>query len=278
MRVEISIVIPAYNEANRLPGYLNAIRCHYSKSPIAGYEVIVVDDGSNDGTGGAVRIAAAEWPELVLIEHTMNRGKGAAVRTGMLAARGEMVLFADADGATPIEEERKFRAAISAGADLAIGSRRGGLGAPPIHRPWFRYLTGLAFSGLARKYIRLPLADPQCGFKMFDRSKVSPLFAPCRENGYLFDLYILGMAIRTGCRIKEIPVIWREIPGSKIDFKRDLWRMLLGLVRIRKSLRHIELQGRSAAAIPTSEEKPEPELPGEKVQQICECECALIYR
>ncbi|SIO56353.1 dolichyl-phosphate beta-glucosyltransferase [Singulisphaera sp. GP187] len=268
MEVELSIVIPAYNEARRIPRYLEAIRCHYASLSLGRYEAIVVDDGSRDGTGDVVRRAAADWPQLVLIEHPTNRGKGAAVRTGMLAARGALVLFADADGATPICEERKLRGAISAGADVAVGSRRGNPDRPEANRPWYRELAGRTFSKLARSYLTLSIADPQCGFKMFGRDLVSPLFGPCREDGYLFDLFVLGAATRMGCRIDEVPVTWVEIPGSKVNLLRDSWRMLTGLERIRKSLQRAAFPARPVVAVPSNESSrgidknvPNPEAP-----------------
>ncbi|AGA28032.1 dolichyl-phosphate beta-glucosyltransferase [Singulisphaera acidiphila] len=253
MEVELSIVIPAYNEARRIPRYLEAIRRHYASLSFERYEAIIVDDGSCDRTSDIVRQAAADWPQLVLIEHAANRGKGAAVRTGMLAARGTMVLFADADGATPICEEQKLREAIAAGADVAIGSRRGGPSGPEANRPWYRELAGRTFSKLARSYLTLSVADPQCGFKMFRQDTISPLFGPCHEEGYLFDLFVLGAATRIGCRIDEVPVTWVEIPGSKVNLLRDSWRMLTGLERIRKSLRRTALPSRLIVAVPSSE-------------------------
>ncbi len=236
MEVALSVVIPAYNEAGRLPRYLDAIRGYYSVLAFEGYEAIVVDDGSRDGTGDFVRRAAADWPQLALIEHPTNRGKGAAVRTGMLAARGRAILFADADGATPIGEEEKLREAISAGADVAIGVRgRGSADGPKAYRPWHRDFAGRVFSGIARRYLALPVADTQCGFKMFARGVVPSLFEPCHESGYLFDLYVLKAADRLGYRIVEIPVAWEEIRGSKVQLLRDSWRMLIGLERIRRN-------------------------------------------
>ncbi len=240
MQAELSIVIPAYNEAGRLPRYLDAIRRHFDALGSEDYEVIVVDDGSRDGTPGVVRRLAAGWPQLALIEQASNRGKGAAVRAGMLAARGEVVLFADADGATPIGEERALREAIRAGADVAVGSRRGGPCGPRADRPWCRDLAGRGFSRVARVYLGLQVADTQCGFKMFCRDLIPALFGPCREEGYLFDLYVLGAAARMGCHLAEVPVEWKEMPGSKVRLVRDSWRMLTGLGRIRRSLRMVD--------------------------------------
>ena len=242
MGTELSIVIPAYNEAKRLPAYLESIRLHFTAVPVDGYEAIVVDDGSSDGTAELIRKLEHGWPELRLIEHATNYGKGAAVRTGMLAAIGDMVVFTDADGATPIGEEQKLRAALSTGADVAIGSRHGGkdnTDGLKAARPWHRGCAGRVFATLARNYLGLDIADTQCGFKMFRREQVAELFGPCQEVGYIFDLYILGAAVRAGCRVDEIPITWREIPGSKVHLIRDSWRMLSGLKRVRRSLRRL---------------------------------------
>jgi dolichyl-phosphate beta-glucosyltransferase len=234
MSIELSVVIPAYNEAVRLPPFLAAVRTYLATSGVADSEVIVVDDGSRDGLSDRIIGLSSEWPCLSLICHPTNLGKGAAVRTGMLAARGRLVLFADADGATPIEEERKLRATIEAGADLAVGSRL--LGGLEVERPWHRKLIGRLFAGLVHALLPVPVRDTQCGFKMFRRELVPSLFAPCSESGYLFDLYILASAVRLGYRIAEVPIRWVDIPGSKVRLFCDPWWMLLGSLRLRRSL------------------------------------------
>jgi dolichyl-phosphate beta-glucosyltransferase len=133
-----SLIIPAYNEAQRLPSHLSSVRSYLRAEFSDNYEVIVVDDGSADGTENVLREMAPNWQELVVLRHSENRGKGAAVRTGMLAARGGLLLFADADGAAPIQEERRLRAAIEAGADMAVGSRL--VDGAKVTRSWTRTL------------------------------------------------------------------------------------------------------------------------------------------
>ena len=123
MNITLSVIIPAYNEAQRLPPYLESVRSYLDRHYAAGYEVIVVDDGSRDGLSDALARLAAHWPELVAMRHPENRGKGVAVRTGILAAAGKRLLFADADGATPIDQETRLSQAVAAGAALAVGSR-----------------------------------------------------------------------------------------------------------------------------------------------------------
>lgn len=237
MSTVLSVVIPAYNEAGRLPRYLDAIRGYFDQSGLADYEVIVVDDGSRDRTAGEVRRRSLCWPQLRLIRHPANRGKGAAVRTGMLAATGLFLLFADADGATPIEEEARFREAIDGGgADVVVGSRRTAMS----RRAWHRKLFGRAFSQAVRMVLPMPACDTQCGFKMFRRGPGIDLFSRCREDAYLFDLEVLAMAARRGYRVAELDIRWDEIPGSKVRLIRDSCRMLAGLPRVRRSVRTAE--------------------------------------
>jgi len=234
--VNISIVIPAYNESERLPPYLRAIRGYFAEADPETYEVIVVDDGSRDRMADALGRSFADWHRLTVLRYPSNRGKGAAVREGVLAARGGLVLFADADGATPIEEEGKLRAAIAGGADLAVGSRLVRAPGVPRHRRWHRGLGGLLFARLARSLLPLPVYDTQCGFKMFRRDAAARLFGACREDGYLFDLHVLGLAQRLGYRTAEVPVHWADVPGSRIRLVRDSWRMIAGLPRLRRSI------------------------------------------
>jgi dolichyl-phosphate beta-glucosyltransferase len=235
MSIELSLVIPALNEAGRLPAYLDAI-AEYLPSAIRGrYEVLVVDDGSCDGTDRLVMRRAEIWPELALLRHPVNRGKGAAVRTGMLASRGRVVLFADADGACPIGEEALLRAAIENGADLAVGSRTMAL-ASECDRPPHRRLVAAAFTTLRQTLLPLPVQDTQCGFKMFRGDVGRRLFESVVESGYLFDLEILVLAARCGHRIDEVPVRWTEQPGSKVSLVRDSWRMIRGLLRLRRAV------------------------------------------
>jgi len=236
MTTSLSVIIPAYNEARRLPPYLDAIRAYLGRAGCGDHEVLVIDDGSRDDTAAEVKRRAADWPQLALLRHPENRGKGAAVRTGMLAASGQLLLFADADGATPIDEEARLRHAIEQdGADLAIGSRR----TRRCCRAWHRGLCGQLFSLAVNLLLPISLRDTQCGFKMFRREAAVGLFARCPEDGYLFDLYILAMAERQGYRIAEVSIRWSEVAGSKVRLVRDSWRMLAGLLRLRRAIRDL---------------------------------------
>lgn len=241
MSLRFSLVIPAYNEAVRLPPYLTSIREYFGKMFGDCYEVIVVDDGSRDGLADTLRRLAADWPQLSILSFPRNRGKGSAVHAGVLAARGELILFADADGATPIAEERKLRQAIEQRSDVAIGSR---LLSPAtgVERLWHRGLCGRLFAWLVRRLFGLSLRDTQCGFKMFRREKGQFLLRLCRERGYLIDLELLVYAQRLGFRIAEVSVSWMDVPGSKVRLLRDGLKMLQGLWRLRCSAQ--SLQGR----------------------------------
>lgn len=232
-----SLVLPAYNEAARLPPYLDSIRPYLQGRYSGDYEVIVVDDGSRDGLGEVVDRLATNWPQLRCVRHLKNRGKGAAVRTGMFAARGEIVLFADADGATPIEEEARLAAAIRDGADVAAGSRL--LDDPSVLRTRnrMRGLAGRLFASFARRLLGLTVRDTQCGFKMFRAEAARRLFALSQESGYLFDLEILALAERLGYRTEEVPIRWHEVAGGHLSLVGDLPAILLGLWRLRRRLR-----------------------------------------
>jgi dolichyl-phosphate beta-glucosyltransferase len=229
-----SLIIPAYNEAERLPPYLASIRTHLTAAIPDAYEVLVVDDGSSDGTREYVSRMATEWPALRLVCHSQNQGKGAAVRTGMLAAAGEIRLFADADGATPIAEEERLRAAIEAGADVAIASRRIPAAGVTRQRQWFRGLVGWSFARFIRCLLPIPVHDTQCGFKMFRRAAAEQLFAMSQESGYVFDLELLVLAQSLGYRVAEVGVNWTEISGSKLHMSREWRKILAGLWRIRR--------------------------------------------
>ena len=235
--IALSLVLPAYNEAARLPPYLASIRRHLERRYPGGYEVIVVDDGSTDGLGRVLEQTAAGWPQLRWIRHAQNQGKGAAVRTGMLAARGQLVLFADADGATPIAEESGLAAAIRAGADLAVGSRLVAAAGARRSRNWLRGLAGRMFALLARRLLRLPVRDTQCGFKMFRGDVARHLFSVLRERGFLFDLEVLGLARRLGYRTVEVPIDWREVPGGHFSPARQFPKLMADLRRILRRLR-----------------------------------------
>lgn len=228
-----SLVIPALNEAGRLPPYLQSIGAYCPRQFGSDYEVIVVDDGGSDNLAGVLAQAWPDWPQLRVLRHRENRGKGAAVRTGVIHSRGNVVLFADADGAAPIEEEARLRAALAAGADMAVGSRLLRCGEAHCRRPLRRAISGRLFAAVARRTLGLPVRDTQCGFKMFAGNVAHALFAACREEGFLFDLELLMLATAWKLRIDEVPITWREQPGSRLNFARECVKIAKGLRRLR---------------------------------------------
>ncbi len=230
----VSVVIPAYNEQQRLPPYLAAIREHFDHELVGCYEVIVVDDGSTDGMADELKKAAEGFPQLRIVGHSHNRGKGAAVQTGVLEARGRFVLFADADGATPIEEERRLREQLQADGDIAVGSRRVAGAGVRHNRTPLRGLVGKSFAGLARWMLGLSVRDTQCGFKMFRHQVAAQLFPQLRETGYYFDLELLILADRCEYRVIELPINWADQPGSRMSFAREVGRMIAAFRRLRR--------------------------------------------
>lgn len=231
----ISIIIPAYNEARRLPLFLQRVIAYLDRRHQS-YEILVVDDGSQDQTARAVERAAHHCLHVRLIQLTCNMGKGAAVRRGMQAARGTVQLFADADGAAPIEELGRLEAAIDTGADIAIGSRALASKNPAftVHARWHRSALGSIFNNLVRRLSAQPIADTQCGFKLFRRPVAQDLFSVSCVDGYAFDLELLHIARQRQYRIAEVPINWTDQPGSKVRPWRDGSIMLRELLAIRK--------------------------------------------
>ena len=230
----VSVIIPALNETRRLPPYLTAIQSHCQSQFADRYEVVVVDDGSTDGLPDVLQELSQDMPQLKVISHGQNRGKGAAVRTGMLAGLGDLLLFADADGATPIEEETRLRSAIEAGADLAVGSRLVEASNVRRRRTKGRAMIGRGFASLVRWFLNIPVRDTQCGFKMIRREPARELFTVMREEGFLFDLELLILARRLGYRIVEVPVNWSDQPESRMKWFPVLRQMLSVLPRLRR--------------------------------------------
>ena len=230
--LEYSIVIPAYNESARIGAALAEVSaCIRSRGWRA--EVLVVDDGSTDNTGAIVLAWATDHPEVRLLTNERNRGKGYSVRSGMLHATGETVMFTDADMSSPIEEAELLFAAIAGGADVAIGSRWL-TGKRIVHRqPLYRRFFGRCFNALTRMVMRLPFADTQCGFKAFRRQAAQLVFGLQRIERWGFDPEILFIAITRGLRVAEVSVTWGHDERSRISYLRDGMQMLLELVFIR---------------------------------------------
>jgi dolichyl-phosphate beta-glucosyltransferase len=235
-----SLVIPAYNEALRLPAYLKEIQAYFEGRDES-YEVIVVDDGSRDGTAERVREVAAGRAAITVHALERNRGKGHAVRAGMARAAGTLRLMADADGATPITEAARLEAAIVAGADLAVGSRV--LPDPTVTRQGrlHRKLSGHVFNFLVRRLGVASVVDTQCGFKLFRGPVADRLFPLVTTDGFGFDVELLMLAERLGFRVVEVPVNWADQPGSKVGVLREgprmIWEALVARGRLARQAR-----------------------------------------
>ncbi|MHB1007285.1 MAG: dolichyl-phosphate beta-glucosyltransferase [Chloroflexota bacterium] len=227
----VSVVIPAYNEEARIGGTLRRL-CDYLRAQPYVWEVVVVDDGSRDRTGAVVR---EELPEATLLRHDPNRGKGATVRTGVLAARGDFVAFIDADMATPIAELPRLIAALRQGADIAVGVRNWPDGRdyrdlePPLRRAFGRAFN-LAVRGLGLSEVR----DTQCPFKLFPRAVAHSLFGDSSVDSIVFDVEILHLARKRGLRVATVPVTWENVAGSRMHVTaRHAWVVLRDLWLIR---------------------------------------------
>src|SRR3989442_640564 len=229
-----SVVIPCFNEAARIGGTLRST-LDYLTANAPQSELIVVNDGSTDETGAIARKILGETNlQTRLIENFPNRGKGAAVRSGLLAAREPIGLFSDADLSTPLTETPKLIEPIANGeVDIAFGSRALDRSLIGIHQPWRREQGGRVFNLLVRVATGLPFWDTQCGFKAFQLDVCRPILEAAHVHGFAFDVELLYLAKRAGLRIREIPVRWNHAEGSKVSFFRDSLRMLREVIALR---------------------------------------------
>lgn len=232
----LSIIIPAYNEAERILPYLTEVTAYLTERYLSS-EVLVVDDGSRDRTAALVEKFQTDEPRVRLIRLPRNRGKGCAVRTGMREAQGELRLFADADGATPIRELERLETGIAQGADIAIGSRfmASRDSRYRVKARWHRSVFGHWFNLLIQRLGIAGITDTQCGFKLFKGAVADDLFSVARINGYGLDLELLYLAQRRGYRIAEVPINWSDQPGSKVWVLKDGLSMLRELLAVRRN-------------------------------------------
>ena len=237
--MELSLIIPAFNEAQRIEPTLRRVHRFLVARP-ARFGILVVDDGSTDGTVALVTALAGELPGLRVLCSPANRGKGHAVRRGMLAATGQVRLFSDADGSTPIDELDALLRALAAGADIAIGSRY--LAASRVTRPqpWFRRVWSRLVNRVVQRVLLPGVADTHCGFKAFTAAAAAHTFA-ATVDGWSFDLEVLARARAHGLRIREVPVRWENDERSKARL-RQLPREFRHVYRLRQQLRQLEKQ------------------------------------
>jgi len=230
---DISIVIPAYNEEDRIVDSLKAIGEYFSKSPFT-WEVIVVDDGSKDRTAACVDGISKQWDGVRLARLPVNWGKGRAVKEGVRASKGRYVLITDADRATPIEEMNKLRQVLEDGWDGAIGTRSIADENCRVQQPFFRKISSRVFNWIVHLLILQGYSDTQCGFKMFRREIIQDLCSAQKLSGFSFDIELLYLAKKRGCRIKEIPINWTAQPGSKVNVFLDSFCMIRDVLKIRR--------------------------------------------
>lgn len=214
----LSIVIPAYNEEQRLPPALARVRAYLDASTrYSAVEIVVVDDGSRDGTAALVEAVARQDPRVRLLRNPGNRGKGYSVRHGMLEARNEWVLFSDADLSAPIEElDKLLDSALARSARVAIGSRALDRSLIGVHQSHMRELAGIVLNRVMRLVTGLPFADTQCGFKLFRRDAARLIFARQQLNNFTFDVEDLFIARILGVPAVEVPVRWNNVEGTKV--------------------------------------------------------------
>jgi glycosyltransferase involved in cell wall biosynthesis len=229
---DLSIIIPAYNEEGRLPATLRRIQSYLEHVDYSA-EVIVVDDGSSDGTADCVRALEPSFPGLQLVQNPGNRGKGYSVRHGVSRSRGRYVLFTDADLSAPIEEADRLLAHLEQGWDVAVGSRDLDLRLLKGPQPWLRRQAGQVFHRLVWMLFQLPIKDTQCGFKMFRRAAALRVFGCQRIDRFGFDVEVLWLARRMGYRCLETPVVWVNDESSRVSMLRDGPAMLMELLKIR---------------------------------------------
>ncbi|MCH8273655.1 MAG: glycosyltransferase family 2 protein [Armatimonadetes bacterium] len=232
-RPHLAVIVPAYNEEPRLADSLGRIR-EYLDSQAYTWTVLVISDGSTDRTPDIAKRFTEEDERFELIEYRPNRGKGYAVRTGMLTAEADWLLLCDADLAAPIEEVEKLFAAAT---PVAIGSRALSESQLEIHQPKFREMAGRLFNGVVRVLGVPGLKDTQCGFKLFSYDAAAAIFPRCRLNGYSYDFEALMLARALGFEITEVPIRWSHQEGSKVRLIRDGFRMLRDLAALRLTFR-----------------------------------------
>ncbi|MCS6805257.1 MAG: glycosyltransferase family 2 protein [Acidobacteriota bacterium] len=234
---DLSIIIPAYNEADRIGHSLEQICLYLDRQPWS-VQVIVVNDGSSDDTIQVVEqsrhLLMTEQRRLELVSNSVNRGKGYCVKTGAMRAEGGIIVLTDADLSAPIDQLADLVIPIHQGQyDVVIGSRAIDRRLIQQRQPFWREYAGRLFNILMRLITGLPFKDTQCGFKAFRGDLIRPIFQRQRLDGFAFDVEVLYLAWKAGLRIKEIPVVWNHVEGSRVHIFRDSFKMLMDLVKVK---------------------------------------------
>ncbi len=229
----LSIIIPAYNEEKRLGKTLETI-LDYLAGQKHSYEIIIIDDGSADGTIETTRKLIENNNNIKIIKNEKNMGKGYSVKRGMLEATGRYILFSDADLSTPVEETKKLLGALESGFDVAIGSRSMKESEIIVHQPLYREIMGKLFNKFVKIFVMSEFIDTQCGFKLFRKDAAKKVFKQQILEGFSFDVEILYLSIRNGFKVKEVPVKWFNSPQSKVTPVKSSFRMFMDILRIKR--------------------------------------------
>lgn len=238
--IDLSVVIPCYNEEKRIGKTLDRV-IDYLKGQSYSSEIRVIDDGSYDNTLNICKSYLEKFPQFYINNISNNHGKGYAVRVGMLASKGEFVLFSDADLSTPIEEvEKLYQSMKNNKADIAIGSRSLPESEIIRHQPWYRETMGKIFNKFVQQWAIPGIIDTQCGFKLFHQKVINQIFSRQKLWGFAFDVEILYIARQLGYRIAEVPIRWENSPTSKVNPIIDATKMLIELRKIRHYHSHLE--------------------------------------
>lgn len=228
----LSIVVPCFNEEQRLPRTIEQIE-HYLNGKHVDYELILVDDGSADGTRRVMDAAAARHASVRVEGLPHNRGKGRALAVGVNAARGDEILLTDADLSTPIEELDKLQAALDNGAGVAIASRALRNSRVEVSQPIYRVVMGKAFNLIVQAVLLPGIWDTQCGFKLFRADVARQVFAGLSTDGFGYDPEVLYRARKQGVKIAEVPVVWRNSAPTKVSPVRSSLDMLKHVLKVR---------------------------------------------
>ncbi len=242
MTSKLSIIIPAYNEEARIGATLVRMSAFIEEAELDA-EILVVDDGSSDGTCDVVRDEATRNSRVSLLEQPQNMGKGAAVKAGMLQATGDLLLFSDADLSTPIEDVLLLMDKLGPQTPIAIGSRGLKESNLEIRQPFYREMMGRTFNRIVRTALGLQIRDTQCGFKLFRRKEALALFGAQKTQGFAFDVEILFRARLADYGVAEVPVTWRNDERSTVHPIRDAARMFGEVLTIRKMVKKDQKAG-----------------------------------
>jgi dolichyl-phosphate beta-glucosyltransferase len=233
--VNLSVVVPAFNEEKRIEQPLDGV-VQYLRSHFDQWELIYSDDGSTDKTREKLQKLQEIYPEIKIVGTPKNRGKGSAVREGMMAATGDIILFSDTDFSTPIEETEKLLGYLQNGYDIAIGSRGLADSNVEVHQAWPREMMGKIFNAFLRSLLPLEFMDTQCGFKMFNRKAANVILPRMHLDGFAFDVEMLIIAQVKRLRIAEVPVVWKNVLDSRVHPVRNSMEMIRDVLKVRHRL------------------------------------------